>query len=146
LSPESIIIFSTSSITSSPKSITLSTSFNHPLPENLPYTLTSLSLGESYNHLLPILPPSLTLLELKSNFAFDLSYLPPSLSHLKLTGWEFEPIDHIHSNITFMCTGDSFDCPIDYLPPSLTHLLLGQRFNHPGIIFNFQSIQSNSSP
>lgn len=82
--------------------------FSKPI-DNLPESLTSLTIGHEFNRPIKNLPPLLKRLKIGDSFNQLINYLPRNLHHLSL--------------------GDSFDLPLINLPTSLKKLYLGNKFN-----------------
>jgi len=112
--------------------------YNHPLPENLPDSITMIEFGDgsSFNHPLPEkLPSSLTILQLGYSFNHPLpKKLPSRLDHL-IIGNSFnhplpENLPDSLRNLHF-CGNSGFRQKLpDKLPKYLKGLFLGCEYNH----------------
>jgi hypothetical protein len=77
--------------------------------DSLPKTVTHLTFGYFFNHVI-------------KNY-------PPNLTHLTF-GYKFnQPIDNMPKSVTHLTFGHDFNQPIDNLLESVTHLTLGHDFN-----------------
>lgn len=85
--------------------------------DNIPVSITRLTLGESFNETIDRLPPNLTHLDLITSVIFD------------------RPIDHLPDNLTHLQLGPRFNQTLDNLPGSLIYLVLAiGSFDQGGVI------------
>ena len=115
-------------------SLTLGLGFNQPLSkDNLPQSLTSLTFycNSYFNQPIDKLPQSLTSLDLGRNFNQPIDNLPQSLTSLTLKVSFNQPIDNLPQSLTSLDLGNLFNQPIHNLPQSLTSLTLSLNFNLP---------------
>jgi hypothetical protein len=81
-----------------------------------------------FNHKLDELPDSVTHLTLGTHFSQPIELLPDSITHLTLGRNFTEPVNHLPKNLIYLMTGTYFNQPVDMLPANLTHLTLGYYF------------------
>ena len=110
--------------------LTLGYNFSQPI-NSLPSSLTHLTFGGEFNHPIDNLPSSLTHLTLGYLFDQPIDNLPPTLTHLTLGNNFNQPVDLLPSGLTHLSLGGIFNRPIDNLPSALTHLILSFNFNQP---------------
>jgi hypothetical protein len=114
--------------------LTLGSDFNQSI-DNLPNSITHLTLGFLFNQPIDNLPHSVTHLtfEYESQFNQSIDNLPNSITHLTFGNKSNfnQHIDNLPNSITHLTLGWYFNQRIDNLPNSITHLKLGQNFNQP---------------
>jgi len=76
-------------------------------------------------------PASLTHLTFGSNFNHIVHNLPTTITHLTFVGWYDAPVDYLPSSITHLTFGYHFNQNVDHLPHSLKSLVFGSCFNKP---------------
>jgi hypothetical protein len=115
--------------------ITLGDNFNESLPKNIPKGLTHITFGYDFNQ--PFqrgeLPKGLTHLTFGRNFNKPLLELPKGLTHLTF-GYDFnQPFQRgeLPKGLTHLTFGSNFNEPLLGLPKGLTHLTFGSNFNEP---------------
>lgn len=93
-------------------------------PLNLPASLTKLVL-KNYDRPLDNLPPSLTKLSIGKNFSHSLNNLPNSIKVLEVSAEKLsEPITRFPASLTFLSLEESYFNSFPPLPSTLTHLYL----------------------
>jgi hypothetical protein len=85
--------------------------------------------GERFNQSINNLPNSITHLTLGDYFNQPVENLPHSITHLTFGAYFNQPVNKLPSSITHLSFGEHFNQPLDNLPNTLTHLLLGYNFN-----------------
>eukprot|EP01112_Ceratiomyxa_fruticulosa_P012253 TRINITY_DN3386_c0_g1_i2.p1 TRINITY_DN3386_c0_g1~~TRINITY_DN3386_c0_g1_i2.p1 ORF type:complete len:426 (-),score=52.61 TRINITY_DN3386_c0_g1_i2:265-1542(-) len=126
--------------------ITFAHFWNYPLPK-LPDTITSIKFGHHFDCAISAdnLPSSLTYLTLGEGFDHPITSLPCHLTHLKFhkSSRFNHPIsaNNLPSKLTHLTLGWSFDRPIENLPCQLTHLKFSKisNFTHPVSTANLPS-------
>lgn len=106
--------------------LTIDNSYNDPI-DILPNSLIYLKLGDKFNQYLTF-PPNLKTLILGNSYNKVLSELP-ELIHLQL-GRHDQPLPKL-PKLKFIKFGCNFDQSIKELPSSLTHIIFGYRFKQP---------------
>jgi hypothetical protein len=101
---------------------------------NLPKSLKILNIySREFNKPLDDLPNTITHLTLGSKFNQSLNYLPKSLTYLNLrecNNLDIISFDHLPSNLIKLILPECFDGPIENLPSKLEYIEFGIWFNH----------------
>eukprot|EP01112_Ceratiomyxa_fruticulosa_P019290 TRINITY_DN6297_c0_g3_i1.p1 TRINITY_DN6297_c0_g3~~TRINITY_DN6297_c0_g3_i1.p1 ORF type:complete len:286 (-),score=61.90 TRINITY_DN6297_c0_g3_i1:75-932(-) len=107
--------------------------FNHSI-NDLPLSITHLTMNDMFNLPIASLPPNLKRLELGRYFnqVLDSRNLPATLEDLKIWRDFFNyPITDLPEKLTRLSIGNGFNQPLDALPSGLIYLCVGDSFDQP---------------
>ena len=96
---------------------------------NLPDSITHLTLGFKFNRNIDKLPNSITHLILGESFNKDVDKLPNSITHLVFGGLFNKNINNLPNSIMHLTLGYYFNHKIDNLPTSIISLTIGHDFD-----------------
>jgi hypothetical protein len=96
---------------------------------NLPSSITHLTLGHHFNNSVELLPPNLKFLMFGHNFNESVNSLPDTITHL-FFGYRFnKPVNSLPKNLLHLTFGNCFTKSVKCLPSTITHLIFGNSFN-----------------